>query len=270
MGRASPPVVKDAHGITIIEIVVVIACLAVLAGLLFPLFVHVRETSYRHKCASNMQQLGQAFALYAHDYAGRWPCPGGLMGNYGYWSQTGPGGLNEYVKQRGFHSVWCCPKMPEWKGEYDPRSYSMNSYLRDPADCEYPGCVGLLKGIRTSAIEQMDNTVLLFEGFPLVPTWKVAPQSTKSYYVYIYRCCNWTGVKGFYPKLAYAIDPARPWHVRVSNYIMADGHLVTRAPGRKTVGELSTRKEMYQWYVDKNRFETKLWPKWKKLGAPEE
>ncbi len=260
------------RGITIVEIVVVLACLAILAAMLFPLLVYVRETADRTKCASNMRQLAQAFLSYAQDWTGRWPSPGGLMGDHGYWAQSGPGGLNPYVRQRGYGSAWCCPRMPEWNARYEPRSYSMNSYLREPADCEYPGCTGIMGGIRVSSIEQLDYTVLLFEGLPLIPTWQDVPAGAKPdpFYVYIYRCCNWTGVKGYYPKLAYTIDPAKPWHRRVNNYIMTDGHLVTRPPGRKTIGELSTYKEMYQWYVDKDRFQNKVWPKWKALGAPYE
>jgi prepilin-type processing-associated H-X9-DG protein len=144
--------------------------------------------------------------------------------------------------------------MPDWKSFlYAPRTYTMNSYLREPADKEYPTCTSVLKGIRVQDITQSRNTVLLFEGIPLTVGWENDP-----YYVYIYRCCNWTRVKGYYSKVAYTIDPGNPWHGRFSNYVYCDGHLKARPPGKYYAPELSTHKEMCEWYVDKAYFE-RLW-----------
>lgn len=160
--------------------------------------------------------------------------------------------------------MWCCPLMPEWKSKYAPRSYTMNSYLREPADKEYSTCTSILKGIRVSDIGQSSKTILIFEGLPLTYAWENDP-----YYVYIYRCCNWTGVKGYYSKVLHTIDPGSPWHGKYSNYLYCDGHLQARRPGRKTTGDLSTYKEMRQWYVDKAQFE-RLWAaKWSKLAPYE-
>ena len=259
-------------GITIVEILVILACLALLAGILLPIFAYVRELGYRTKCASNMEQLAKAFQTYSQDWSDYWPCPGGLVGNRSYWSQSGGKGIEGYLKQRGKRSVFCCPGMPDWRSSiYGARTYTMNSYLREPADVEYDynddrkGCNSILKGIRTSNIPKMNGTVLLFEGLPLTCGWE-----NTGYYVYIYRCCNWTGAKGYDPKLTspYVIGAGRPWHGKMNNYIYADGHLVTRQPGRKTAGVLSTHREMLDWYVDKQRFETKLWPTWAKQGVP--
>ena len=262
---------RDSRGISVVEILIVVSCIAILLAILCALLTYVRQAGYRTRCASNMLQLASAFQTYQQDWSDYWPCPGGLMGDYAYWHQTGNGGLMQYVRQRDHHSVWCCPLMPDWKGRYDPRSYSMNSYLREPADVEYPTCVGITRGIRTSNISQMNRTVLLFEGLPLIPVWKdLPPCDTRTFYVYIYRCCNWSGVKGYYPSLAYTIDPSHPWHGTKSNYIYADGHLCTRRPGRKTVGTLSTYKEMREWYVDKGKFEAITWPKNRLAGAPYE
>lgn len=246
------------------EILVVLAALAILAAILFPMFSRVREAGYQTKCAANLQQLVSAFNTYSQDWSDYWPAPGGLAGDRTYWSQSGRGGLQGYVKQSGYRSIWCCPKMPEWKSRYPPRSYSMNSYLREPADTEYPTCTHVLKGVRTTNIQRLSETILLFEGLPLTIGWEA-----NGYYIYIYRCCNWTGVKGYYPKLAYTIDPANPWHGRFNNYLYSDGHLQARRPGRKTTGELSTYKEMHEWYVDKAQFE-RLWAtKWSKIAPYE-
>lgn len=264
MGRSYVHKQSRSRGITIVEILVILACLAILAGILLPILAHVREAGFRTKCAANMQQLANAFQTYAQDWSDYWPCPGGLKGDYAYWHQSGQGGLTRYVKQKGYHSIWCCPKMPEWGSYYPPRTYCMNSYLREPEDCEYPTCTLIKKGIRTSNIRAMNSTVLLFEGVPLTVGWE-----ENSYYVYIYRCCNWSRVKGFYPNILHTIDPGRPWHLRANNYVYCDGHLATRPPGRKTAGELSTYKEMREWYVDKTKFEQR-WAAGKYPGAPKE
>ena len=259
---------RGARGISLSELLVLMACVAVLVAILLPIFSRIRSSGYQTTCAQNLQRLGSAFLLYSQDHYDYWPCPGGLRGDWTYWSQSGNGGIQSYVNQRGHKSVFCCPLMPEWKGLYNPRSYSMNSYLREPADIEYhPNrtCISIIKGIRITNIGQMSATILLFEGLPL----KIDDPNSNIDYAYIYRCCNWTGVRGYSSTMyrQHTINPGQPWHGRHNNYLYTDGHLQARPPGRYTVGVLSTYKEMYEWYVDKARFEAKTWPVYQRSGA---
>lgn len=60
-------------GFTLIELLVVIAIIGLLAALLFPVFVKVRENARRTACASNQRQLGLAFLAYAQDNGERLP-----------------------------------------------------------------------------------------------------------------------------------------------------------------------------------------------------
>jgi len=55
------------NGFTLIELLVVIGIIAVLAALLFPVFMHVREKGQQTVCLSNERQLGVAFLLYTQD-----------------------------------------------------------------------------------------------------------------------------------------------------------------------------------------------------------
>lgn len=51
-------------GFTLIELLVVIAIIAILAAILFPVFMYVKTASYRAGCISNMRQIAGAVKLY--------------------------------------------------------------------------------------------------------------------------------------------------------------------------------------------------------------
>ena len=53
---------------TLIEILVVIAILAIIAGLLLPVLARAKATGYRIHCASNEHQIGLALRLYVDEY----------------------------------------------------------------------------------------------------------------------------------------------------------------------------------------------------------
>ena len=53
---------------TLLELLVVIAILALLAALLFPVFVSSREKARQTACVSNLHQIGLALAMYREDY----------------------------------------------------------------------------------------------------------------------------------------------------------------------------------------------------------
>lgn len=60
------------RGLTLIEVLVVIAVIALLAALLFPVFAAAREKARQTRCASNLRQIGQALRMYAQDYDDTW------------------------------------------------------------------------------------------------------------------------------------------------------------------------------------------------------
>jgi prepilin-type N-terminal cleavage/methylation domain-containing protein/prepilin-type processing-associated H-X9-DG protein len=61
------------NGLTLIERLVVVAIIAILAALLFPVFVQAREKARQTMCASNLKQVGLAWQMYTEDYDERTP-----------------------------------------------------------------------------------------------------------------------------------------------------------------------------------------------------
>lgn len=61
------------RGFTLIELLTVIAIIAVLAALLFPVFMTARGKAREITCVSNLRQIGQAVAMYTQDYDGIYP-----------------------------------------------------------------------------------------------------------------------------------------------------------------------------------------------------
>lgn len=56
------------HGFTLLELLVVVAIIALLAAILFPVFIKVREKARAATCESNLKQMGLGEIQYSQDY----------------------------------------------------------------------------------------------------------------------------------------------------------------------------------------------------------
>jgi len=125
-------------GFTLIELLVVTAIIAVLAAILFPVFVSAKEHARVARCLSNLRNLSSAFRLYADDHDGgmpsahyTWASPdwcGTVAWQGDVAIENGP--IWNYTKKS--KGIYLCPSdigvapayMPSQKNY--PLSYSMN------------------------------------------------------------------------------------------------------------------------------------------------
>ncbi len=157
--KRARPQAKRRGGFTLVEILVVLGIIALLSALIFPVFSQARERGRRTVCTSILTDFGRAFHLYAQDYDGLLPNPGGRgmqkkgdvaavepEENAAAWYSPGQvidtkitdrGALVSYMgKLQSGNNKWACPNAMDAASPYgNPtraigQSYTMNDYLR--------------------------------------------------------------------------------------------------------------------------------------------
>jgi prepilin-type processing-associated H-X9-DG protein len=89
-------------------LLVVIAIIAILAAILFPVFAQARASARKASCQSNLKQIGLAVGMYADDYdEALIPQGAGLNKAWRPWMQL----AQPYVKNK---QVFICPEAPEF------------------------------------------------------------------------------------------------------------------------------------------------------------
>jgi len=129
-------------GFTLIELLVVVAIIAILAAILFPVYVKARDRARLAQCLSNMHQLSIAILSYADDWDGT--LPRWQMGCTGWvWDEA----VYDFVKDK---RIYTCPR------NYHPqvlRGKLIRSYAL-PRN---------VSGLGLGEIPSPARTVLLFE-----------------------------------------------------------------------------------------------------------
>jgi len=235
-------------GFTLIELLVVIAIIAILAAILFPVFAQARDKARQAMCQSNMKQLGTAFVMYANDYDGSYPSPGGTF-QASTWpggrtiqnawllsSGTGLGkdigGIWPYVKQRGnagMSNVYSCPNaLPGPDNAYSPgQNYTMNDYLRgcSPGQANYSNrdavCgYALASGINPDTMKNSPSQVILLYESAQNATYKSVNRNGSPFFN--------TGPSATPPL---CVGMPQNYHAKKSNFLFCDTHVKPFTPG---------------------------------------
>src|SRR5262245_29656521 len=243
------------RGFTLIELLVVIAIIAILASILFPVFAQARDAARKATCQSNLKQFGIAFAMYASDYDGLFPNPGGrgVVGNtfngaawYSATRNTSTNavtdsgqGIYPYLKQRGNagSNVWSCPDaLPgAGNGQFDVgQNYSMNDYIRQAHPGQAVTAVGnapasyfpsLYTGLNPDTIGNGPADVILL--FEVVQSSSGGNNRNGSIY---FSSPNLGGNPSRYGPGGLPIGAPEEYHQGNSTFLFCDGHAKTMKP----------------------------------------
>ena len=228
---------------TLIELLIVIAIIAILAGMLLPALNAAREKARAIKCAGNLKQYGMAIAMYAHTYQDYLLIQNPVnhkTGTIGYIYQWG-----------GYIQTELMPKMREtdWKA-----GRSINSC---PSRNKNYGAA--LTGYEQEAISYAHNTLALgsqAQGANPDATHKMSRLKQPAFYVGFCDSEVWCiGSSGVLAKGRWngskEYDYVSFRHGSRSNAVFIDGHAAPLSAMRELRAGENSNVEIYRQFVPK-------------------
>lgn len=223
-------------GMTLVELLVVVAIIGVLIGLLLPAVQAARGAARRAECANNMRQIGLAIHQYANTHDGEFPLiayHNTVVSGRTEEEKSWIAGLAPYTEN--VDAIRLCPEdIKRIEGsEIVATSYAMNGYLREPDALDTSGLPPAL----AAAVQARDEglvgdlydlrvthaTIMMFEGD--------ASRLAVDYdHVHSYRWFSEENVTNERVDDAVQSEVTIGRHTGdVANYLYADGHVVAIA-----------------------------------------
>lgn len=124
---------------TLIELLIVVAIIAILAGLLLPALAKARNIAKTIGCTNKQKQLGTVGTCYSHDY-GEWILPSCAGSNFlGSWFYllSNAGYVRAYHFSTAAGSIWSCPseKYPFWHNQSNGLAFMYPQYTTNNVIC---------------------------------------------------------------------------------------------------------------------------------------
>lgn len=192
---------RNRRGFTLVELLVVVAIIALLAGVALPVFTRSRSRADRTTCISNIRQIGVACSAYVDDWEGAFPAAWNEW-NTPRFAASGPypegtPGIVETLTAYGARAdLWRCPSdtglnlhfsdywmtgpnRPFWKDGGTSYFYrDMGSLSLAPA---YPDPRNAaLATRRATIVAKPDKVVLMMDVLP----WHAPPQGSQDYWTW--------------------------------------------------------------------------------------
>lgn len=122
-------VMTTSRAFTLIELLIVIAIIAILAAILFPVLARAKEAAKKTQCASNMRQIGLGLRMYADDWDGG--MPESMHTTFGIAQRAWVYTLRSYLGN--VDELRVCPADPKARERIriGGTSYVLNGYLTD-------------------------------------------------------------------------------------------------------------------------------------------
>jgi prepilin-type N-terminal cleavage/methylation domain-containing protein/prepilin-type processing-associated H-X9-DG protein len=217
--------VTRSSGFTLMELLVVMAIMAVLAAFLFPVLSKTRESSRRSHCTANVRQLSQAFLLYVQDYDGT--TPGGAYTRFAD-PLTGRSidgrrytvlwGLLAYLRTE---RIFVCPSQLGW--DFSTTDPALDTHR--PRQGSYASNY-MMMGLPESMIDPVSEMILFADAYtPWIDCYANCNGCTGGCSSFI-----WDRIgRGYYQG-----DRAKPtaWHHGGVSLAFADGHVKWAPLGR--------------------------------------
>jgi len=220
---------KTRSAFTLLELLVVVAIIAILAAILFPVFARARENARRTSCQSNLKQIGLAWIQYSQDYDEKiMRFSNGVSSSsatvaapavywWGSWDGAtfrGSGGLLQpYMKS---DQVRVCPSFtaPPANAYEGSTGYAYNVATLSPTDyLPDPPYTGTPRAASLAAISDTAQTVAFADAAQINMAGALAPSTYLSA-----------------PSATYPFPNFHARHLETGNVLFCDGHVKALHP----------------------------------------